>query len=84
VDNGIQDVVVPTTMVEVEVMDVVIQMIVVHLRKGEISLIPESRMSNITTAENTNTMPQNVRTRKMTTSTLLKHQAVRVKILLSY
>jgi hypothetical protein len=38
VDNGIQDMVVPTTMVEVEVVDTVIQMIVVHLKKGEISL----------------------------------------------
>jgi hypothetical protein len=84
VDNEIQDMVVPTTVVKVEVMDAVIQMIVVHLKKGEISLIEESKMSNVTTVENTDTMPQNVRTRKMTMSTLLKHQAVRVKILLSY
>jgi hypothetical protein len=53
-------------------------------KKGEISLTEESKMSNVTTAENTDTMPQNVRTRKMTMSTLLKHQVVRVKILLSY
>jgi hypothetical protein len=76
VDNGIQDVVVPTTVVEVEVMDAIIQMIVVHLKKGEVSLTRESRMSNVITAENTDTMPQNVHTRKMTMSTLLKHQAV--------
>jgi hypothetical protein len=63
VDNGIQDMVVPTTMVEVEVVDMVIQMIMVHLKKGEISLTEESKMSNATTAENTDTMPQNVRTR---------------------
>jgi hypothetical protein len=70
--------------VVVEVVDAVTQMIVVHLNKGEISLTEESKMSNVTTAENTDTMPQNVRTRKMTMSTLLKHQVVRVKILLSY
>jgi hypothetical protein len=79
-DNGIQDMVVPTIMVEV--VDVVIQMIVVHLKKGEISLTGESRMSNATIAENMGTMPQNVCTRKLTMSTLLKHQAVRT--LLSY
>jgi hypothetical protein len=77
-------VVVPTSVVEVEVVDAVTQMIVVHLKKGEIFLTEESKMSNVTTAENTDTMPQNVRTRKMTMSTLLKHQVVRVKILLSY
>jgi hypothetical protein len=77
-------VVVPTSVVVVEVVDAVTQMIVVHLKKGEISLTEESKMSNVTTAENTDTMPQNVRTRKMTMSTLLKHQVVRVKILLSY
>jgi hypothetical protein len=81
-DNGIQDVVVPTTLVEV--VDVVIQMIMVHLKKGEISLTGESRMFNVTTMENMDTMPQNVHTRKMTMSSLLKYQAVRVKILLSY
>jgi hypothetical protein len=84
VDNRIQDMVVPTSMVEVEIVDVVLQMIVVHLKKGEISLTGESKMSNVTTAENADTMPQNVRTRKMTMSTLLKHQVMRVKILLFY
>jgi hypothetical protein len=84
VDNGIQDVVVPTSVVEVEVVHAVLQMIVVHLKKGEISLTGESRMSNVTIVENTDTMPQIVRTRKMTMSTLLKHQVMRVKILLSY
>jgi hypothetical protein len=84
VDNRIQDVVVPTSVVEVEVVDAVLQMIVVHLKKGEIFLTGESRMSNVTIVENADTMPQNVRTRKMTMSTLLKHQVMRVKILLSY
>ena len=65
-------------------MDAIIQMIVVHLKKGKISLTRESKISNFTTAENTDTMPQNVSTRKMTMSTLLKHQAVRVKTLFSY
>ena len=53
-------------------------MIMVHLKKGEIHQTGESRMSNVTTMENTNAMPQNVHSRKMTMSTLLKHQAVRV------
>jgi hypothetical protein len=52
-NNGIQDMVVPTTMVE----DMVIQMILVHHKKGDISLTGKSRMSNVATAENTNTMP---------------------------
>jgi hypothetical protein len=38
--------VVPTSVVEVEVVDAVIQMIVGHLKKGEISLTGESRISN--------------------------------------
>jgi hypothetical protein len=57
-------------------------MIVVHLKRREISLTSGSRMSNATIVENMDTMPQNVSTRKMTMSTLLKHQAVRT--LLSY
>jgi hypothetical protein len=81
-DNEIQDVVVPTTLVKV--VDAVIQMIMVHLKKGEISLIGESRMFNVTTVENMDTMPQNVHTRKMTMSSFQKYQAVRVKIILSY
>jgi hypothetical protein len=78
VDSGIQDVVVPTSVVEVEVVDAVIQMIVVHFKKGEIFLTGESRMSNVTTAKNTDTMPQNVRIRKMIMSTLLKHQVLEI------
>jgi hypothetical protein len=57
-------------------------MIVVHLKKREISLTSKSRMSNATIVENMDTMPQNVNTKKMTMSTLLKHQVVRT--LLSY
>jgi hypothetical protein len=85
-DNGIQGVVVPITVVEVEVevKDAVIQMMLVHLKKGEISLTSESRMSNVTTMKNMDIMPQNVCTRMMIMSTLLKRQALSVRILFSY